>query len=235
MGAGIEGGYCGCPGPVPNENGEVAAFSDPIINGSGQNAFGNFTAQENFGAHLLHESGHFFHLTHTFGGADCGTNKASTLQPADDEIPTTLPDISCWTIDEMSLYYFGANYSALTDSTQIWLVSNTYSNLMSYHERMGFPILTEEQLDRWSDAANGYRSYVVSGTTIYVTPSGNDGNTGTQTANPKRTVYSAVGAASDHGADIVLLRPGFYDEQLSIHKPVTLRATRSGWATIGRP
>jgi hypothetical protein len=60
------------------------------------------------------------------------------------------------------------------------------------------------------------------------------GNNGYST-NAWRTVLADVQAASAGGGDFLLVRPANYDESLTIPKPMTLRAPRSGWATIGSP
>ena len=105
---------------------------------------------------------------------------------------------------------------------------------MSYHERFGLADLSEGQLDRWSDAANSYRRGTVSGSTLNVAIVGSDANSGLISAAPKRTVASAVQAAQPSGGDIVLMRPGSYNERLTIRRPIALRATRLGAVTIGR-
>jgi len=51
-------------------------------------------------------------------------------------------------------------------------------------------------------------------------------------ALPWKTVASGIAAASAGGNDIVLVRPGSYDEPMTVTKPLTLRATR-GTAVIG--
>jgi nitrous oxidase accessory protein NosD len=48
-------------------------------------------------------------------------------------------------------------------------------------------------------------------------------------------VLNAVNASAAGGGDIVLVRPGNYNKEITINKPVTLRATRAGGATIGKP
>jgi hypothetical protein len=47
-------------------------------------------------------------------------------------------------------------------------------------------------------------------------------------------VLAAVNSANPAGGDIILLRPGSYNEQLTLDTPLTLRATRDGSVTIGR-
>jgi hypothetical protein len=92
--------------------------------------------------------------------------------------------------------------------------------------------LTEGQLDRWADTTlDFYRKKVCDGRTWFVdqrTP----GPEGTSTY-PYASVSRAVSAANGNGGDIILLRPGAYDEAVTISKPVTLRATRKGPASIG--
>ena len=52
-----------------------------------------------------------------------------------------------------------------------------------------------------------------------------------------RHLATAVAHASAAPGDdeILLLRPGNYDEQITISTPCTLRATRQGPAVVGRP
>jgi hypothetical protein len=223
------GGYCGCK----------AMPSDPIINMGPQKAGDGFTEGQNFGAHILHETGHYYGLGHTFGDQECppgGTGAGWT--PGDDAIADTLPDVSCWSIDYLSQYHFQRSYAQLTDANQIWLVNNTYSNLMSYHARMGWSLLTEPQLDRWAETANTIRLATVSGRTIFVSTLGDNFNSGLWSDAPKRTlggIDGAAQAANAGGGDIVLLAPGVYREaNPRINRPVTLRATRAGWVTIAK-
>jgi hypothetical protein len=221
------GGYCGCE----------AKPSDPIINMGPQNADGSFTEAQNFGAHILHETGHFFGLDHTFLAMDCdqfGVTNGWGLEPQDDGIPDTLPDVSCWTLNQLTQYHYQRDYAQLTDPGEVQLVNNTYSNLMSYHARMGWSVLTEPQLNRWADTANGLRANTVSGRTFFVSPSGRNVHSGLQSDSPKNTLSGIGGAlGSANGGDIILLAPGTYLEQRPILRtPVTLRATRAGWATI---
>jgi hypothetical protein len=151
-----------------------------------------------------------------------------------------LPDIAntdgctCWTRDKLALANYQKTYAAL-DEYQKTQVDNVWYNLMSYHERFGYARLTEDQLDRWTNDANGSRRHMVSGQTYYTSPTGVDTASGVESSKPKRHVQASVSAAHPGGGDIILLRAGNYNEQLTISKPVTLRATRAGWATIGRP
>lgn len=87
-------------------------------------------------------------------------------------------------------------------------------------------------LDRWTDTANGWRRPVCSGTTRFVLTSGSVSGTGSST-NPYFTPSAGIAAASAGGADIVLMRPGAYAQNITVNKPVTLRVTRGGTARIG--
>ena len=101
---------------------------------------------------------------------------------------------------------------------------------MSYH--LPQDRFTSDQLDVWTDNANGDRNAVATGHTRFVATSGNDttGN-GTSTAR-YRTLAKGVSVANS--GDIVLLRAGSYSETSTITKALTLRATR-GTAVIGLP
>jgi hypothetical protein len=62
--------------------------------------------------------------------------------------------------------------------------------------------------------------------------SGSVSGTGSST-NPYFTPSAGIAAASAGGADIVLMRPGAYAQNITVNKPVTLRVTRGGTARIG--
>lgn len=185
------------------------------------------------GALQLHELGHYFNLYHT-QGRPCGnctagqTGVCHTI-PGDDEIADTLPDLACWSQNNIAQNRFGRNYAQLNAGEQN-LVDDVFFNVMSYHPRL--IRLTELQLDRWADTANGARAAVRDGTTIFARAGGPPGN-GSST-QPVNSLTAGVNlAVARPGADIVLLRPGVYNEQLTINTPVTLRATRQGPVIIG--
>jgi hypothetical protein len=179
---------------------------------------------------LNHELGHFFGLSHTHAGA-------SGCTPGDDGISDTLLDTTCWTSrDQVANYHYAAPYANL-NAGQRFAVDNVYFNVMSYHEALNKDTvenrMTELQLDREADIANNERAPFVTGKTRFVSTSGSDGAAGSSTG-PYRTVLKGVSVANNGGGDIILLRPGNYNETPTINKPVTLRATRNGWATIGQ-
>jgi hypothetical protein len=97
-------------------------------------------------------------------------------------------------------------------------------------------VLTEQQLDLHSDtasktAANGGRAAFSSGRTLFISTGGSDSGSG-RSNGPFRSV--GRGVTNSVPGDILLLRPGNYNQTLTINRPVTLRAPRTGWATIGQ-
>ncbi len=182
---------------------------------------------------VVHELGHFFGLSHTFAGEN-----TTTGAPGDDGLADTLPDSTLWTTpDQAAQYHFHKAYSALTAAEKVQL-DDVYYNVMSYHEAVNKNQvenrLTELQLDLHADHASGDRNAFASGHTRFVSLNGSRFGAGTSTS-PTRYVWQGIAAAAAGGGDIVLLRPGNYNEQLTISKPVTLRAPRTGWVTIGKP
>ncbi len=111
---------------------------------------------------------------------------------------------------------------------------------MSYHEAASKDTvenrMTELQLDREADTANTDRAAFVTGRTVFLSPSGFDTFPFIGSSMfPHRTLNRGQIVADPNGGDILLLRPANYDEQLTINKPLTIRATRAGWVTIGKP
>lgn len=207
---------------------------------------------------ILHETGHWLELYHTHGNCVrdssnvCGTaancNVAGPFfgwRLGDDGIADTLPvqagDFCFTSRDNVAAANYGEAYGFCTAEQQN-LVDDTYLNLMAYGFNRVLDRLTPQQLDKWTRYANIERSFAMSGLTRFVSPSGSDGNTGLVGTSPKRTVFNAVNASNPGGGDIVLLRPGNYNEQFTINQPVTLRAGATNsfgayplQATIGRP
>lgn len=205
---------------------------------------------------ILHETGHWLELYHTHGGCIrspnnvCGSpGYCDIVAPffgfrlGDDGIADTLPTQAgdfCFTgLDDVSAANFGVSYRFCT-LEQRALVDDTYLNLMAYGFDRVLNRLTPQQLDKWTRYANNERQFALSGRTRFVSATGNNANSGLVPTAPKRTVLSAVNASA--AGDIVLLRPGNYDEQITIANPVTLRAAATNsfpayprWATIGKP
>jgi len=196
---------------------------------------------------LIHETGHFFGLSHTHGGCGCpGTGGCFSLNGffvGDDGVSDTLPEAAgdfCFTNQNLiAQANFNKTYANCTTAEKA-LVDNTYFNVMSYHNPSTKDLvedaLTELQLDLHADtasksAANGGRLAFSSGRTFFISPSGSDAATGRSTG-PYRTV--GRGVTNSVSGDILLLRPGSYSQALTINRPVTLRASRAGWATLGQ-
>jgi hypothetical protein len=159
-----------------------------------------------------------------------GQDPRGTPEPWNTFQSDTLPEGDCWTRDQIAARW----PTATTDR-----VDDTFFNVMSYHNAATKDTdenrMTELQLDRHADTANSTRAAFVSGRTRFVSATGNDNNTGLVSTAPKLHVLAAVNSANPAGGDIILLRPGSYNEQLTLDRPVTLRATRVGPATIGKP
>jgi hypothetical protein len=181
---------------------------------------------------IIHEIGHHFALAHTHSGeqylnsddSPCsdGCACAQLVGGNTDGFSDTLPDHECWTRGQMVANNPGAT------TTQI---DNTFLNIMSYH--LPQDRFTSGQLDTWADTGNGSRFNTVTGRTRFV----DRDNTGIfqfgTSALPYETVAQGVSSAAASG-DIVLIRPGHYNETMTITKALTLRATR-GTAVIGLP
>lgn len=212
-----------------------ASGSIVIVNGAGGYSNSN-TVQ--------HEVGHYFNLSHTMNGEQFLDADASSCAAADctcalligggnDGVADTILDHECWlNQNDIAQGNYGLNYASLSAAPQA-AVDRIWNNLMSYHGRQHSTTLyTSDQLDRWTDAANSSRFAAVTGTTRFVDKNSNGVQAGTS-AFPWKTVANGVAVASA-GNDIVLLRPGHYNEPQTISKAVTLRATR-GDAVIGLP
>jgi hypothetical protein len=183
---------------------------------------------------FAHECGHYLGLCHTHGCA-CGNEcSGACAGPVSDNIQDTIPDMACWTRDQVSNNYYNVNYASLT-TNQKANFDHTFENLMSYHRPRSY--LTSDQLDEITDKSNGDVVNIVTGLTWFVDKDNTcTSRTGSSSCvggagGPYQTVTTAVNRAT--GGDIVLLRPGNYNEPMTITKAITFRATR-GNAIIGK-
>jgi len=174
---------------------------------------------------LSHEFGHHMGLIHTWA------DDRVTDTPVDaDPTPCKQSSVPDW----CSCKFSNTLAQAVAQSWSPAVLQVVTNNLMSYHcDNDNDFDLTEGQLDRWADIARRYLASEMTGVTYFVdrnnSQSGNDG----YSTNPYRTVLAGVTNATATSGNIVIVRPGNYNEQLTLNKPVTLRATRDGWATIG--
>jgi hypothetical protein len=234
--AGICGGICSFP-----EGSERI-----VVFGLSSTSCGAFAAAQG-GETLLHEIGHYFGLYHTQGKSCgcCGSGNGLCNTPGDDEINDTLPDLPCWDQNMIARNHFGRSYDdPMLTPFQREQVDNVFFNIMSYHASgcgtlTSVTRLTEKQLDRWGDIANGPRRGVTTGRTWFVDYRNSclftDGSSEcTLFGGPHTTVAGALNDANARGGDIILIRPGSYNQRLTVTKPVTLRATSQGPVTIGR-
>jgi Pregnancy-associated plasma protein-A len=222
--SGPNGGYCA----FPTENQHVI-----------------LVAPSSFLDVLIHESGHFFGLAHTFDSqaflnadnSPCTNGCAcAQLLGGNDGIADTPLDTTCWNQNQIALNTYGQAY-ALLNGAQQYFVDNTWSNIMSYHAPGNR--FTSDQLDVMTDYSNGTRFNVASGRTVWVDRnSGCFFPTGERICGlfgfggPFSQVADGVSAASV--GDVVLIRSGNYNERITFTKRLMLSATR-GWATIGSP
>jgi hypothetical protein len=218
--------------------GGKCAFPTDSLIVVGANSSGNGELQ-------IHEIGHFFNLCHT-QGCPCGCCFASgqtgecNTAPGDDGVSDTLPDLACWSRDEVAQNNFGAPYSSLAASQQN-RVDDVFFNIMSYHaagcghanQTTSVTRMTEQQLDRWTNTAYFSRSAVCSGQTYFVQAGANPQAASGRSDHPFPAVGGGIGASNASG-DIVMIRGGTYPETLRLSTPITLRSPRGHTARIGQ-
>ncbi|MGE3181737.1 MAG: hypothetical protein AB7N71_08910 [Phycisphaerae bacterium] len=189
----------------------------------------------------LDEIGHYFNLCHTHG-CQCGCcdpfeEGTCNTVPGDDNVLDTLPDLPCWTSNEIAEHNFGVDFADLSPQQQEQ-VRDVFFNIMSFHGRncgtsiSGVSRLTERQLNRWADAASTGSNHVCDGQTHFIDAGFNGVETG-RSANPYNRVAEGLAAATG-GWDILMIRGGNYFENLTISAPVTLRTPRGQLARIGQ-
>lgn len=194
---------------------------------------------------LAHEVGHFFGLCHTQGCQCAGTDEDAEdppickTQPGDDGLADTLPDLDSWDQDMLSVIHFGQNYT-LSSLAQRADVDAVYTNLMSYHiddalinlANPAAPIpnpynfLTQMQLDRYTDNMHApNREGAISGTTWFLSPTGNDSGAGQFSSQPFSSLNRAH-LAVWRDDDIIQATGGTYVGNVIISKKCTIRSNR---------
>jgi hypothetical protein len=106
--------------------------------------------------------------------------------------------------------------------------------MMSYHcDNDDTFALSEGQLDRWADQGRLYHQAECTGKVLFV-DGGNLSSPWTgSSGDPFVSITSGVVGANPNGGDVLVVRPGVYSETLTISKPLTLWAPRTGSFRIG--
>ena len=203
-----------------------------IADGTSNNFKGH---PEQIAANLHHEMGHYFGLPHTFESVFPDT-------ASDDGGALDNPALPNGTFDRISQLNFQHNYADLNTQQRL-LINNTVYNLMSYHQSIGWAtvpkqnwftqtnLLTQKQLDRYTDYANGTQHSAVSGTTRYVDVTAPPFGSGLTSLDPFQSIQSALNVATSN--DIVMVRGGIY-LGTTLNTPVTIRAS-AGTVVILHP
>jgi len=179
-----------------------------------------FTGNEDDHITPVHEIGHMLGLSHT-QGSGCNSCCPDPLgccdTPGDDGIADTIPDLPCWSQNQISQNQFSQNYANLSAGQQDQ-VDDVWLNIMSYHygnfnnllER-----LTPGQMDQLAMTANGTRDNVTGNYFRFVDPfSVFDGlGGGLNTATAFRTVEGAITGSGDD--DVLAIRAGTYNRALA--------------------
>lgn len=158
--------------------------------------------------------------------------------PGDDFIADTLPDLPAWNQDDISNFSFGIPYASLSPADKN-LVDDTYYNIASFHgyfpcgKQMDTPRLTERQLDAWGDRIRTLFAFQ-NGAPFFVDRNANPAQANGSSRQPFATVAAAAASTVAQPGDFMYLRPGYYNERLTISKPLTLRGTRAGDVIIGK-
>ena len=192
-----------------------------------------------------HELGHYFSLKHPwdhrtpFGdfvpdtpidanpGADCPTDPYW--------FQWTMACIDGGQSEDCCCKEANTRAKALAEGWAPEMIDIMLNNLMSYHcIDVDDLTLSEGQLDWYSSSATRNRAGVCTGVTHFV---GGDllrmPPDAVGTYSPHTTIWNGAAAADWAGGDILMIRPGYYNETWALNKPVTLRATRAGHVIVG--
>ncbi len=180
------------------------------------------------------------HPTHGGGCLSCATPGQTGVCftiPGDDFVADTLPDLPAWNQDDISSYSFGVPYASLSPADRN-RVDDTYFNIASFHgyfpcgKQMDTPRLTERQLDAWGDRIRTLSAFQ-EGAPFFVDRNANPAQASGSSGHPFAAVAVAAASSVARPGDFMYLRPGHYNERLTISKRLTLRATRAGDVVIG--
>lgn len=171
---------------------------------------------------VLHELGHFFDLLHTHPGDYDGV-------PDDwgdgDGLAETLNDDADASIAQVNAFHA---------AQPMQLRNDLINNVMSYHNEAA---LLPVQMDIFATTANGPRLVFVTGKTFFVSTGGVDTFFhGESFTVPLRTLgVAATRVSPARPDDTILLRPGTYNESVTINTACTLRASNGTVTIVGQP
>ena len=188
---------------------------------------------------VLHETGHFFNLSHTHAldyssntNPSSGIFTLSDLMDGDGLSETANDNPNIGSQDQLSQALFGIPYNQpatppnapFANAVQRAVVDSSFQNVMSYHTEA---VLLPVQMDIWTTTANDARNGFCTGRTWFVANGGSDSASGKTATLPLGTLSSAVAHIGTVN-DILLLRNGSYTAPSggTISTPCTLRATR---------
>jgi hypothetical protein len=178
-----------------------------------------FTGNEDDHITPVHEIGHMLGLPHT-QGSGCNSCCPDPLGccdvPGDDGIADTIPDLPCWSTNQISLNWYGISYASLS-AGQREVVHDVWYNIMSYHYgsfNNHLERLTPGQMDKVGDTVNGTRDAVTVNYFVFVSNGGLDlFNNGHSLSLPMGTIPGALTASADD--DVLLMSAGTYNNNVA--------------------